>query len=439
MHVAFCIAPFPGHVNPSLALVSQLARRGHRVSYATTSTFAAAAGDAGAHPVVYHGAGTQLSGPVRSPRSGDDAGEAAPARLPPARGRDGPVPLTPWPDFTQGLGYQLVELRASLPVLIPAFASAPPDAVVCDPMSWTGRALAARYAVPVINSVTSLVGRTRSAFGSYRVGFDPADPVLPRVLASISAVLARYGTGLSAGQLLGADREIPVIAHHPRAFEAQGEEFEPAVHFVGPCLSSRPGRPGGGAPWQPPGDRPVILVSLGTVFNRQPELFRHCIDALAELSCHVVAALGGMDTRTLGPLPPNAQAYDHVPLPEVLRHADVFVGHAGMTSVMEALSFGVPIVAVPQTPEQRLTAGRLTDLGLGICLEAGTLTPEGLRQAVSTLTRDTGFRSRLAWMRAEIDRAPGAAGAADVIQDAVSASHHDHPARMRLAPEADRQ
>jgi hypothetical protein len=42
-------------------------------------------------------------------------------------------------------------------------------------------------------------------------------------------------------------------------------------------------------------------------------------------------------------------------------------------------------------------------------------------------------------MRAEIDRAPGAAGAADVIQDAVSASHHDHPARMRLAPEADRQ
>jgi UDP:flavonoid glycosyltransferase YjiC (YdhE family) len=42
-HVAFCIAPFTGHVNPSLAVVSELARRGHRVSYATTAQFSAAA------------------------------------------------------------------------------------------------------------------------------------------------------------------------------------------------------------------------------------------------------------------------------------------------------------------------------------------------------------------------------------------------------------
>ena len=50
-HVAFCTAPFTGHVNPSLAVVSELARRGHRISYATTGQFSAWVGAAGADAV----------------------------------------------------------------------------------------------------------------------------------------------------------------------------------------------------------------------------------------------------------------------------------------------------------------------------------------------------------------------------------------------------
>jgi MGT family glycosyltransferase len=161
-------------------------------------------------------------------------------------------------------------------------------------------------------------------------------------------------------------------------------------------------------------------MSLGTVFNRQPALFRRCIDAFAELSCHVVAALGGLAPGTLGPLPPNAEAHGYVPLPEVLRYADVFVGHAGMTSTMEALSFGVPIVALPQIPEQRLNADRLAELGLGLCLDPPQQTGEGVLQAVTTLLRDLSIGPRLAWMRREIERAPGACGAAEVIENALA-------------------
>lgn len=417
MHIVFSIAPFSGHVNPSLAVVSELAGRGHRVSYATTAEFAQAVHDAGGRAVVYDATGSAMDGPATLPDPASTAGH----------------------DFARGLSGQLHQLRTVLPALISEFADDAPDVVVCDPTCWAGRALAARYRVPPVNSVTTMIGKARWSLGAISASFDPAQPRVPRLLAATSAVLASYETGLTAAQLLGADGAIPTIAYHPRAFEAEGDQFGSDINFVGPCVSMRRGRPHGGPgdgnDWRPAGDGPVIVVSLGTVFNRQPALFRRCIDALADLSCQVVAALGGLDAAALGPLPPNAEAHGYLPLPQLLRHADVLVGHAGMTSTMEALSFGVPIAALPQIPEQRLTADRLAELGLGLCLRQTQQTREGMLLAVTTLMRDASIRARLAWMRAEIERAPGAPGAADVIESAQRGRHNGrHPDLITSGP-----
>jgi demethyllactenocin mycarosyltransferase len=402
-HVVFCIAPFSGHVNPSLAVVSELASRGHRVSYATTAEFSRPARDAGGRAVVY-------DTPVGPPQ------DARVTQRDPAGGAAGH-------DFARGLSGQLGELKAVLPVLISAFADDAPDAVVCDPMCWAGRALAARCQIPPINSVTTMISKARWSLGPVNASFNPAHPALPQLFAATSAVLAHYGTGLTADHLLGTGAMIPTIVYHPLAFEAQGDQFGPDVHFVGPCMSSRRNRPGGGPGngphWRPPGNGPVVLMSLGTVFNRQPALFRRCIEAFAELSCTVVAALGGLDAAALGPLPPNTQAHRYLELTEVLRYTDVFVGHGGMTSTMESLSFGVPIVALPQISEQGANAGRLAQLGLGLCLEPAQQTQEAVRRAVTTLLHDASYRPRLNWMRAEIERAPGAPAAAGVIENAL--------------------
>jgi MGT family glycosyltransferase len=399
MHIVFCISPFNGHVNTSLAVVSELARRGHRVSYATTAEFSRAARDAGGRAVVY---GTTM----RPPQGGlaipqDAAGH----------------------DFARGHDGQLRELTAVLPALIAAFAGDPPDVVVCDPMCWAGRALAARCRVPVINNVTIMISSTRWSLGPVSASFNPADSRLPQLFAATSAVLARYGTGLTADHLLGTGGMVPTIVYLPRAFQPQGDQFGPSVHFIGPCLSSRPGIPRSGPAhgrgWRPPGDGPVVLVSLGTVFNRKPALFRQCIDAFADSGCHVVAALGGLDAADLGPLPAYAQAHSYLQLTDVLPFADVLVGHAGMASTMEALSFGVPIVAMPQMPEQRINADRLAELGLGLCLEPARQTGEAVRRAVTALAHDVGIRPRLEWMRTEIERAPGAAAAAEVVEEST--------------------
>jgi MGT family glycosyltransferase len=83
----------------------------------------------------------------------------------------------------------------------------------------------------------------------------------------------------------------------------------------------------------------------------------------------------------------------------MLAKTDVFVGHGGMNSTMEALAHAVPLVVVPQQSEQRVTADRVAELGLGRRLDPGDVTPESLLEAVGALVSEPGAAERLAAMQ----------------------------------------
>jgi MGT family glycosyltransferase len=106
---------------------------------------------------------------------------------------------------------------------------------------------------------------------------------------------------------------------------------------------------------------------------------------------------------------------DNVPQLEVLPHVDVFVTHGGMNSTMESLSFGVPLVVVPQMKEQEMTARRVQELGLGLALESETLTAETLRATVEQVASDLDVRTRTREMQQKIHQAGGAIRAVDAI------------------------
>lgn len=100
----------------------------------------------------------------------------------------------------------------------------------------------------------------------------------------------------------------------------------------------------------------------------------------------------------------------------VLRQADVFLTHAGMNSTMEALYFGVPMVAVPQQPEQEATARRFEELGLGRRLAAEDLAPAKLLRAVSGVSASHEIRRNVAAMSSTVRNAGGATAAATAIE-----------------------
>ncbi|GAP55121.1 uncharacterized UDP-glucosyltransferase YjiC [Arthrobacter sp. Hiyo6] len=97
----------------------------------------------------------------------------------------------------------------------------------------------------------------------------------------------------------------------------------------------------------------------------------------------------------------------------------MFLTHAGMNSTMEALYFGVPLVAFPQQPEQEATARRIEELGLGRRLETADLTAASLLQTVSEVSGNAEIRKNVASMSGNVRSAGGAAAAANAIESHV--------------------
>lgn len=132
----------------------------------------------------------------------------------------------------------------------------------------------------------------------------------------------------------------------------------------------------------------------------------------------VVLAIGDkVDPAIADRAPPGFLARPHLPQLEVLKRARAFVTHGGMNSTMEALSFGVPLVVIPQMPEQAITAERVSELGLGVALDRKSVTSDALAEAVSRVTTEPGFAVEIARMREHIHAAGGYRRAAQAILD----------------------
>jgi UDP:flavonoid glycosyltransferase YjiC (YdhE family) len=82
---------------------------------------------------------------------------------------------------------------------------------------------------------------------------------------------------------------------------------------------------------------------------------------------------------------------------------------------MEGLSSGVPLVVIPQMLEQRITAERVEELGLGVALDSNVVTIERLREAVNRVASEPQFRTRVQQIREIIREGGGVRRAAESI------------------------
>jgi UDP:flavonoid glycosyltransferase YjiC (YdhE family) len=89
---------------------------------------------------------------------------------------------------------------------------------------------------------------------------------------------------------------------------------------------------------------------------------------------------------------------------------------------MESLYFGVPLVVVPGIREQRLTARRVQELGLGVALQQETLTAEILVRTTASVALDPEIQTRVKAMQSLTHRAGGFQRAAAAIVDFASST-----------------
>lgn len=379
-HISFCTAAAYGHVNPVLAVVSELAGRGHRVTCATTERFAPLFARFGGEAVVY--TSSLPTDPDRWP-----------AGL--------------WPTML----LFLAETEAVLPQLEDRYRHDPPDVVLSEDPAAPGRIMAVKRGLASIQLWPYFATRTHWSAERASWYYPADDPAADELLTRLTAFLAAQGVDMTAEEYYAAQTDGGIVMI-PRSFQYDGERFGPQFSFVGPCL-----RPAYGRWQQAGGGAPVLLVSLGSINTDHLDFYRACIAAFADLQWHVVMAIGErLDRAALGPLPLNVEVHGTVDQLAVLERATVFVTHAGMGSVMEALYHGVPMVAIPRLPEQVANANRVVELGLGRLLTPGSVTPAGLREAVLGLATDQATARRIRDASAEVRRGGGARAAADAIE-----------------------
>jgi MGT family glycosyltransferase len=201
----------------------------------------------------------------------------------------------------------------------------------------------------------------------------------------------------------------------PKEFQFEAEQFDDRFLFVGPSLSEVPP-----SPWPFPKDKTKetfrAYISLGTLRNNDAEFYRTCFSAFDEREWQVVMSVGErVDMRSLGPSPKNFHVAVSVPQTALLPHVDVFVTHGGLNSVMESLYFGIPMVVVPSIKEQRLTARRIGELGLGEVLDREILTAQILHRHARSVACDEEIRNRISTMKSLTRSAGGYKRATEFI------------------------
>lgn len=367
--VVFLGVPAWGHVNPTLGVVNELVRGGHRVTYHCGEPHRDAIVAAGAAFVPYEPGWIQNDMP-----------------------HDGDV---------LGLGRIVMEAaRRIVPVLLPALQREPPDVLVHDSLAPWGKEIASALGIPAVCSTTTFVFDRRVAFSR------------PALLAGVVAQQVRRPAGV---------RELPVVleaitsresvnlVYTSREFQPFGDRYDERFVFVGPVLREEPALDPEVAALDAP-----IYVSLGTLFNDRPAIFRAAADGLAGLGHPVVISTGGrIEPAALGTLPRGVIARTWLPQLALLRSAAVVVTHGGMNTVNEALFFDVPLVLVPQAADQTWVARRVAELGAGIVVRDATA--DRLRAATGTVLGDTAVRAAATRVGESLRRAGGARRAAEAI------------------------
>jgi MGT family glycosyltransferase len=368
----FLSLPLTGHTNPSLPLVTELVNRGEEVIYYSSDAFAERIAHTSARFRPYRNAFL----------------------------RD----MSELPDRMEQLAWLL--LRTTAEVLqheLEAFRKERPDYLITDSVAPWGQWVGEILGVPVVTSISTFAfNRSVLAFGMRR----GVRPKSARILASkirymLKAALMdrrlRRAYRVRGPGIVGCvcGRSDLNIVYTSRHFQPCADTFDSHFEFVGPSMAARGETTG--FPWGQLTDRPLVYVSLGTLFNADPSFYRKCFDAFSGEDLSVILSTGTkVAPESLGSAPSNFIVRAYVPQLEVLERANAFVSHGGMNSASESLYHGVPLLVIPQIGEQAIVGRRVEQLGAGICFAKEEATPERLRESVIRLLSEESFRQQAA-------------------------------------------
>jgi zeaxanthin glucosyltransferase len=115
----------------------------------------------------------------------------------------------------------------------------------------------------------------------------------------------------------------------------------------------------------------------------------------------------------------NAIIVKRAPQLELLKQTSVCITHAGLNTVLEALTQGVPQVAIPFTNDQPGVAARIADKKTGVVTSLDKLTTDHQSTLLNEVLNDSAYRGNARKLQKAIAKANGLSVAADLIEKSL--------------------
>ena len=109
---------------------------------------------------------------------------------------------------------------------------------------------------------------------------------------------------------------------------------------------------------------------------------------------------------------------NHAPQIEILKRSSLCITHAGLNTVLESLSSGVPMVALPITNDQPGVAARIAKKNVGVVISPDQATPENFVTAIKRVLGDSTYWDNARRMQKVIRSVDGLSVAADILTKA---------------------
>lgn len=363
MRILLSSGPLYGHVNTMLPLALAAQRAGHEVIFATGA-------DMAAH-VRAHNLHTWATGPTHADAGGNQQAS--------------------W------LAYFESTAKQRMPELLVRAMEWRPHLVIHEETEMAGTAIAAA------------TGARQVVHG---LGLMPPRKLWGMFIDAIERV-ARPWVPLDAGASL---RQATYLQICPPAFQS------PAPHGWKRVLPLRPaaGMPKEGerlpADVAALGGRPLVHLTLGTVFNEARDVLEHAIAGLRALPVDLAVTVGpGGDPARFGPQPPHVVLARYVPHALLLPHCRLVVSQGGAGIMFSALSHGLPQLVLPQGADQFMNAEACRRAGAGLVLMPGEVTAQSVRGAAERLLADPSFTGQARVVRSQIEAMPDAAAMIETL------------------------
>lgn len=238
---------------------------------------------------------------------------------------------------------------------------------------------------------------------------------------SIAKVVGEYRASWRLPQIHSQEEsfsKIAQICQMPREFDFPREQLPNCFHYVGPLRRSLPTP--AAFPWDLLDGRPIIYASLGTLQNTREDVFRCIAEACRGMNVQLVMSHGGgLSPLQAAKLPGSPVVVGYAPQLELLSQARLTITHAGLNTVLDSLTSGVPLVTLPITYEQPAIARRVEWTGCGRTVPLAKLDPLLLRKVVSEVLEGEKYHAAARRMGDSIHEAGGVRRAADLVEAAI--------------------